>query len=296
MATLTGNLIGNDQHAERRGHSGPSGGGFSSTNNSMTSTIQNAMQMAQNAVQPAVQAIQAQASPLQQRYKDLIGSLQGQQQTETNRQTVTTNNELARRGVLGNSGLAEQEMTNALNPITSQYSGQIKDAYNQQNIDLAGLASQAAQLQSSAGLQGLSLGNNQYQFGQNFGLAQKNQGLDQQRLASQIAQQKAQQDYQDKIYRTISLPESQASIAKMNAGTGTDTGWQDFLKQYSGGNNTGGQGVTNMDPNKQPLTKNYVGSSGWSPVDQAATTTKSSGSGFGKGILEFLKGAAGGVR
>jgi hypothetical protein len=182
-----------------------SGGG--NTGGNFQSTVQNAIGMAQQAVQPAVQAVQAQAAPLKQRYDDLIASLKGNQQTAENRQTVTTNAELAKRGISNTSGLAQQELTQALQPITSEYTGRIAETGNQGNIALADLASQVAQLQSNAGLQGLSLGSNQYQFGQNL-------GLQQQQMAQQASAAKSADDWKRLLYETIQLPESRYTTGK----------------------------------------------------------------------------------
>lgn len=184
-----------------------SGGGSTGGNGSFQSTVQNAIGMAQQAVQPAVQAVQAQAAPLKQRYDDLIASLKGNQQTAENRQTVTTNAELARRGISNTSGLAQQELTQAVNPITAQYTGQIKDVGNQGNQELANLVSQVAQLQANAGIQGLNLGTNQYQFGQNLGLRQ-------QEMAQQDRESKRAEDWKKLLYETIQLPESRYALNK----------------------------------------------------------------------------------
>lgn len=232
------------------------GGNAASGGSNLNSSVANAQQLAQRAVQPAVGALEATKAPLQQRYKDLLDSIKGQQQTATNRQTVATSNELAKRGILGESGLAQQEMVNALNPITSEYTSLIKDTGNQQEIDLAGIASQIAGLQSNAGLQGLTLGNQQYQFGQTQNLQQ--QQLDAQRQQNQLANQLAQMTYKD-----ITLPESRASIANINsqiADRGSSAGMtaEDFLRLFNpaaaiqssagGGVNINGKNYTTFSP------------------------------------------------
>lgn len=89
-------------------------------------------------------------SALQQRYDSLIASLKGQQATETERQTVTTSNELGKRGILPSSGVAGQEMTNALNPITRGYSGLMSNAASELQTNLSNLALQQYNSQQTA--------------------------------------------------------------------------------------------------------------------------------------------------
>ena len=110
----------------------------------LQSIIDRTLQMQQQATQPAIQAIQqgipetqqiyagqtaraeAQRQPLLDRYNNLLAQIKGNQQTAENRQTLTTQNELGRRGISG--GLAERTLTESLNPITSQYAGLTKEA------------------------------------------------------------------------------------------------------------------------------------------------------------------------
>lgn len=125
------------------------------TPSSTTSPI-NTQSVLQNATQiqdfykkqnePVISATLATKAPLEQRYKDLLASIKGNQQIAENRQTVVTNNELGKRGITGSSTLAGQELTNALNPITSQYTGMYKDTANQENIDIANIDKAIASL------------------------------------------------------------------------------------------------------------------------------------------------------
>lgn len=192
------------------------------SNTNFNSSVANAQQLAQQSVQPAVSALEASKQPLQKRYADLLASLKGREETAVNRQTVATSNELAKRGILGSSGLAQQEMVNALNPITSEYAGLTKDTGNQQEIDLAGIASKIAELQSNAGMQGLNLGSNQYQFGQT-------QGLQKQQLAQSLAKQKQDNDFQKLLYENVTLPESIYARGKPyyspNTSSTSDSDW-----------------------------------------------------------------------
>jgi len=129
------------------GNSGGSGaGGFSTENIIKNAQALNDFYKKQN--EPVVAATQATKAPLEQRYKDLLNSIKGNQQVAENRQTVTTNNEMGKRGITGSSGLFQQEMTNALNPITQQYTQLQKDTTNTQNMDIANIDKAIAQLQA----------------------------------------------------------------------------------------------------------------------------------------------------
>lgn len=95
---------------------------------------------------PVSAALGSQVPGIQDEYTNLVNSIKGNQTLDTNRQTTTTNNLLAQRGITSNSGVGQQEMTNALTPIDTQYSGLLANA-NQGSIqDLQGLALQIANL------------------------------------------------------------------------------------------------------------------------------------------------------
>ena len=76
----------------------------------------------------------------------MITSIKGNQTVAENRQTLTTNNELGRRGISSTSGVGQQEMTNAVNPVTASYTQQIKDTTNQENEDMSAIDKAIAQL------------------------------------------------------------------------------------------------------------------------------------------------------
>lgn len=84
--------------------------------------------------------------PLQDRYKVLLDSIKGNQTTEENRQTLTTNNELGRRGISSDSGLYQQQMTDTLNPITSKYANLTKETSLAQEGGLKGISDAIAAL------------------------------------------------------------------------------------------------------------------------------------------------------
>jgi len=107
------------------------------------------MSQEQAAVKPVVKSLEASKSPIQERYKTLIDSIKGNQQTATNRQTVSTANELGRRGIQG-GGLYDQTFADSLNPITQQYTGMLQNANTQQSADLNQVDQLIAQIQSGA--------------------------------------------------------------------------------------------------------------------------------------------------
>lgn len=209
-----------------------SGGSSSGSSN----VINNAISMAQNAVKPAVDTMNAIVPTIKDRYDSLIKDLKGQQTTETNRQTVTTQNELGRRGIIG-GGLAEQELTNALQPITSNYSSLMNQAGNTTQDYLNNLAMQVAGMQSNAGLTGLTTGANLYG-------TDKAYDYNQQKLASDNAATKAAQDFQRLLYQTIQLPTAKANIAdtnsliaNRNSSNSSGTSLDEFVRSFGAANN-----------------------------------------------------------
>jgi hypothetical protein len=147
--------------------------------------------------QPVIAATEATKAPLIQRYNDLIASIKGNQTTAENRQTLTTNNELGRRGITGSSGLAQQEITNAVNPITQQYTGLIKDTTGTENLDIANIDKAIASL---------AAGNPESSVSTSTGLANAAQS------ASQFQQSLAAQQQQNAIANA--LAQSQFNLTK----------------------------------------------------------------------------------
>lgn len=203
------------------------GGGGGGGGGNAQSYINDAIRRLQEANRPAVDSyntqlgetsqkysgeksrIEASRQPLIDRYRSLIDSIRGDQAVATDRQTVTTNNELGKRGLLSSSGVAQQEMTNALNPITQKYSTLARDTGLAQEDDLRGIEDRIAglvpqetadkrailnaiaQLQSGASTQGIQLGTNLYQTDLQAATArqQAEQEARQQEIANRIAEQ-----------------------------------------------------------------------------------------------------------
>ena len=220
-------------------------GGASSSGNggSQEDVIKRAIQMQQEANKPAVQSLEAsipeiqknyqnqqqqlttEKSSLKERYDNLLAGIKGNQTTAENRQTVTTRNELGRRGITGNSGLFEQTVTDAVNPITQQYTtlykdtglqgesamrdllNQITNLGSQQTEQERAVRNAVAQLQSGAASTGITQGLQQYS-------TQQQQAAAQAASEQQAKLAEREQALQELIYNTIQLPESQYAINK----------------------------------------------------------------------------------
>lgn len=157
--------------------------------------IQDAVRQMQEANKPAIQSYEAsipetqtkfatQRQSVADRYKNLIASIKGNQQVAETRQTVTTQNELGRRGITSSSGIAQQAMTDALNPITQQYTGLEKEAVTSRGAEEAtsvsgesetirAIRNAIASLQSGAATQGVQLGTNQFNADQALAAQQR---------------------------------------------------------------------------------------------------------------------------
>lgn len=259
------------------------GGSSSGGGGSYDDIVKRSIQMFQDANKPAVDSLEAsipeiantystertrltgQQQPLTDRYNNLINEIRNNQTTATNRQTVTTNNELGRRGLLPSSGLAQQELTNALNPITSDYTGKIQDAtYGREDAlrslqdSITGLTGQETnatravrnaigQLQAGGNNSAITSALQQYQvqLQQERDRAAQEQAqraydLQQQQLAEQKAQNAFQQNLATQQYNQITLPQSQYDLGKPyyapNQGGGSDAGYTDLASIFAGNN------------------------------------------------------------
>lgn len=203
-------------------------------------SVQQAIEMNRKANEPAIQSLQAslpevtqrfeqqrqqtsaQIEPLKQRYDQLLADVKGQGQQQANKQTVITNNELGKRGIVGSSTLAQQEIQNATDPIYAQIASNTKNIGLEkeqglqalQNI-LGGLTSQEtdaqravtnaiAQLQSGAGQAGIQQGLSMYQ-------QQQAQKLQEQQAAAQKAQQDLENAQNAQLF-PIQLKSAQADL------------------------------------------------------------------------------------
>lgn len=120
--------------------------------------------------------LQAQQPTLEQQYSNLLDEIKGKQTADVNAQTRITSGELGKRGIVGSSTLAGQEIQNAVQPINTQYAGlanktglertrSLQDLQNsianltpQEIADQRAIANAVAQLQSGGASQGISQG------------------------------------------------------------------------------------------------------------------------------------------
>lgn len=123
-------------------------GGGASGGNPLVQQAQQLNDYYKTANQPQIQALGSQSPTLKDQYTQLVNTIKAGSQTSANAQTLTTANELGRRGLTSNSGLYQQDLTNALLPVNSAFSGQLQQANQGSITDLNNLALQIAQLQS----------------------------------------------------------------------------------------------------------------------------------------------------
>lgn len=187
------------------GSSGSFGGGdFGSILSQATNAFQQSMQ-------PAVDQLKTAQTTLQDRYKTLIEGIKGQQTTAENRQTATTAAELGRRGILPSSGVGQQEITSALQPVTSNFAAQAAQAGVQGAESEKGVLTQIANLLSQGGQGAISTALQLAQMGQ-----QQNQF-------------QAQQDLANRQFEQISLPSASESIRKSQQVSSGSNSYQDQL-------------------------------------------------------------------
>lgn len=150
---------------------------------------QRQIKLQQEANQPAINTLQGQVDPLKQRYSNLLTSIKGQQKVAEDSQTLATNNELGKRGISADSGIAQQEQASAQRPIAQQYQGLSAQTGLNQEHDLGGIAQAIAQLQSGAAQTGISQGLNLFQ-----GYQQADQAAQQLALQREQANMKSAPD------------------------------------------------------------------------------------------------------
>ena len=207
---------------------GGGGTGSSGSVGNFNDYVSQAQNMYKAAAKPAIESLQAsvpeikstvagKTQMLNDRYKNLIDEIKGGQQKAENRQTVVTAGELGKRGIDPTSTLYGQELTSAVNPITSEYTGMLKSAATDQTagqMDLANLETEQlrnvqntiAQLQTSTGTDAINAAMTLYQQAQTN--ANNAASLEEARRQSDIANA-----LQQAIYTNVTLPESQASIS-----------------------------------------------------------------------------------
>lgn len=191
--------------------------------------------------------VTAKTQTLKDRYDNLLKTIQSSKTKDVNAQTVVTQNEMGKRGILPSSTLAQQELINTTSPITDKYTGyqttaaldqtagqqEMQDLLNQLTSgevkDTSAVNNAIAQLQSGAATSGIQTGTSMYGQEQtnaaNAALrkyteqqdATKNQ-IAQQQLANQTAQ--TQYDTSKPYYN----PNTGSDDVGLNNGGETDTG------------------------------------------------------------------------
>jgi hypothetical protein len=168
---------------------------------------------------PVVANLQTQQPGLQDKYTQLVNSIKGNQQLDTNRQTRATNNELGQRGILPTSGVYQQQMVDSLTPIDTQYAGLTANANAGSIADTQALALHIAQLQAgnpenayASGVQGAST-------------AQGYQNL--QNQASSITAQNA-----------LAAAQAQAAQSQVPYNQSYGNYWNAFANSINGANNS----------------------------------------------------------
>jgi len=126
---------------------GVSGGGASAVTDPIALAKQ-AQQMQIQANQPAIATLNTQKSTLDTKYDDLLKSIDSSQGVALDKTTLATNNELGKRGITSDSGVAQQQQAAAALPVTTQF-GQLKaNTGLQRENDLTALAAKIAELQA----------------------------------------------------------------------------------------------------------------------------------------------------
>ena len=117
---------------------------------------------------------------MKDRYNTLLESIKNEGQQAANKQTLITSNELGKRGILGSSTMAQQEIQNAVTPVQQQYTtlgknaaldqtqaeqtlqNSIANLVPQETSDTRAIQNAIAQLEGGAVTQGAQLGSNLY--------------------------------------------------------------------------------------------------------------------------------------
>lgn len=222
------------------------GGGFSfsgsGSNLDFGQTVSRALQLQQQAVQPAVASFQAsipetqqrfaqqreqvsaEKAPLQERFKNLLADIKGQGKVREEAQTRITSGELGKRGIVGSSTLAQQEIQSAIDPIRASVQTATRDIGLEQESGLRQLQNQIANLGTgeTGALRDITNAIAQLQSGagagaidtalQQLGLSQQQSQFDVSQRAGQTSQQLARD-----IFEKIQLPGSQVDIRNIES-------------------------------------------------------------------------------
>lgn len=252
-------------------------------------TIQNAINLQREAAQPAIQSYKAsipetqakyaqtrtqlgaERQPLEDRYNTLIASIKGKGEQQVQKQTAITSNELGKRGILGSSTLAQQEIQNATAPLVSEYAnlekdttlskeGAIRDLVNQianlttqETGDLRSINNAIAGLESGAASTGIGQGYQLY-----------NQQLAQQSAREQAQREAVQQEIANELARASLANDTRMTDYTISKG-GAGAGGLDLSAIFQMlGLNTGSTNTAQAPKSFQPDPKPRTSSGGYS--------------------------------
>lgn len=247
---------------------------------SFDETLRRAQEISNNSIQPLIsslqasnesvkqqydvqnKALEAQRQPLKERYDQLLSQVKGQQTQSVNKQTLATSNELGKRGILPSSGLNQQEIINATEPINQQYTALANDVgfqgqqaqqeiTNQQaNLsasqikDLREISNAIAQAQAGGNQSAISLAleqirNQQDQSQQAFQNSLAEQQLALSRAGQGISQRQAEADLKLKEAQLKQLDPAYIKSLYEQLGIGTNTAKQNINPLLLGGDQQG---------------------------------------------------------
>jgi len=251
-------------------------GGYSTPSSSSSSTgnfqdiVKQSLEMQKQANAPAIQSLQAsipeisqsfatqkqqveqQIEPLKQRYQSLLADVTGRAKASEEAQTRITSGELGKRGIVGSSTLAQQEIQSAVEPIRSGARGAITEIGLGQEQGLQSLQNTLAGLTTSEveqkravqnAIAQLEAGGGQTAVQNALALLQNQQ--QQAGASASLDLQKRQQELADKVFEQIQLPESKSLIAN-RAKESEPSNIMDFLSMF-GVAQTPKTGFANVD-------------------------------------------------
>lgn len=247
-------------------------------------TIERAIELQKKAAEPAIAGlratipevqqrfetqrgqVEAQREPLKQRYQNLLADIKGQAKTSEEAQTRITAGELGKRGIVGSSTLAQQQIQQAVEPIRAGARTATKEVGLAQEEGLRNLTNIIANLtgQETSAVRDVTNAIAQLQAGGaqtgiSQGLAQE-QAAQSQRFAEE--QRARDEALAERLFQQVTLPESQAAIANIQSqianrvSTGQPLNLEDqftkFQESLGGGAQTG-LGDLGLPPNVQSL-------------------------------------------
>ena len=113
---------------------------------------QRVLNFQKEANKPQIEQIQKIYNPetktgsLDEQYKSVLDSITAGEQPVVDQAIKTTNNELGKRGITGDSTFAQQQLTGAETPIRAAFQGQRTGVLQQKNADIMDIATKIASL------------------------------------------------------------------------------------------------------------------------------------------------------